>query len=213
MVYLENEYIKIDVLPGIGGRLWGALDKTNNHEFIYRQHVVKPALVGMLGAWLEGGIEWNFPHHHRPNAFMPVNYDLQENPDGSATLWIGELELRDRMKFMLGISVYPGKSYFEVTFRPINATPFANSFLYFANTSVHTNDNYQNKTIPNPEMAKHTTTWAYVRGFWERKRKHIKTCTRQPGAMLSIRPPTSSSPRLTAAAAIWKLPLSIWIAH
>lgn len=143
MVYIENEYIKVDVLPEIGGRLWGALDKTNNHEFIYRQHVVKPALVGMLGAWLEGGIEWNFPHHHRPNAFMPVDYDIRENPDGSATLWIGELEIRDRMKFMLGISVYPGKSYFEVTFHPINATPFTNSFLYFANTSVHTNDNYQ----------------------------------------------------------------------
>ena len=143
MVYLENEFIKINISTEIGGRLWGALDKSNQYDFIYRQHVVKPALVGMLGAWLEGGIEWNFPHHHRPNAFMPVDYDMQKNPDKSATLWIGELELRDRMKFMLGISVYPGKSYFEVTFRPMNSTPFANSFLYFANTSVHTNDNYQ----------------------------------------------------------------------
>jgi len=143
MVYLENEFIKIDIFPEIGGRIWGALDKSNQYDFIYRQHVIKPALVGMLGAWLEGGIEWNFPHHHRPNAFMPVDYDMQKNPDGSATLWVGELELRDRMKFMLGISVYPGKSYCEVTFRPLNATPFANSFLYFANTSVHTNDNYQ----------------------------------------------------------------------
>lgn len=143
MVYLENEYIKIDVLPEIGGRLWGALDKTDQYDFIYRQHVVKPALIGMLGAWLEGGIEWNFPHHHRANAYMPVDYDIRQNSDGSATLWIGELELRDRMKFMLGISVYPGKSYFEVTFSPTNATPFTNSFLYFANTSVHTNVNYQ----------------------------------------------------------------------
>jgi len=143
MVYLENEYIKVDISPEIGGRVWGALDKSDQYDFIYRQHVVKPALVGMLGAWLEGGIEWNFPHHHRANAFMPVDYDLQNNPDGSATLWIGELELRDRMKFMLGVSVYPGKSYFEVTFRPLNATPFANSFLYFANTSVHANENYQ----------------------------------------------------------------------
>lgn len=143
MVYLENQYIKIDVLPEIGGRLWGALDKTDQYDFIYRQYVVKPALIGMLGAWLEGGIEWNFPHHHRANAFMPVDYDIQQNADGSATLWIGELELRDRMKFMLGISLYPGKSYFEVTFRPINGTPFANSFLYFANTSVHTDVNYQ----------------------------------------------------------------------
>jgi tetratricopeptide (TPR) repeat protein len=143
MIFLENEYIKIDVFPDIGGRLWGALDKTNQYDFIYRQHVIKPQLVGMLGAWLEGGIEWNFPHHHRPNAYMPVDYDLQTNSDGSATLWIGELELRDRMKFMLGISVYPGKSFFEVTFKPLNSTPFTNSFLYFANTSVHTNDNYQ----------------------------------------------------------------------
>ena len=143
MVYLENEFIKVDIFPEIGGRVWGALDKSDNYDFIYHQHVIKPELVGMLGAWLEGGVEWNFPHHHRANSFMPVDYDLQKNPDGSATIWLGEVELGDRMKFMLGVSVYPGKSYFEVTFRPLNATPFANSFLYFANSSVNANDNYQ----------------------------------------------------------------------
>jgi len=143
LVFLENEYIKIDILPEIGGRLFGALDKTNRYDFIYRQHVVKPALIGMLGAWISGGIEWNFPHHHRPTAYMPVDYFMVDNPDGSATLWIGELEIRHRMKFMLGLTVYPGKSYFEVTFRPSNRTPFAHSFLYFANTGVHTNEQYQ----------------------------------------------------------------------
>jgi tetratricopeptide (TPR) repeat protein len=143
LVFLENEYIKIDILPEIGGRLFGALDKTNGYDFIYRQHVVKPALIGMLGAWISGGIEWNFPHHHRATAYMPVDYIMVENPDGSATLWIGELEIRHRMKFMLGLTVYPGKSYFEVTFRPFNRTPFAHSFLYFANTGVHTNEQYQ----------------------------------------------------------------------
>jgi hypothetical protein len=72
MVYLENDYIKINILPEIGGRLFGALDKTNNYDYIYRQHVIKPGLIGMLGAWISGGIEWNFPHHHRATAFMPV---------------------------------------------------------------------------------------------------------------------------------------------
>ena len=143
LVFLENEYIKIDILPEIGGRLFGALDKTNGYDFIYRQNVIKPALIGMLGAWISGGIEWNFPHHHRATAFMPVDHIMVENPDGSATLWIGELEIRHRMKFMLGLTVYPGKSYFEVTFRPFNRTPFAHSFLYFANTGVHTNEQYQ----------------------------------------------------------------------
>jgi tetratricopeptide (TPR) repeat protein len=161
MVSLENKFIKIDILPEIGGRLWGARDNSNKYEFFYRQHVVKPALVGMLGAWLEGGIEWNFPHHHRANAYMPVDYDLQHNPDGSATLWIGELEIRDRMKFMLGISVYPDRSYFEVTFRPLNTTPFANSFLYFANASVHTNEYYQVIFPPATEfgVSHHKTTF------------------------------------------------------
>ena len=152
MVYLENEYIRINILPEIGGRLFGAVDKTNGYDYIYRQHVLKPGLIGMLGAWISGGIEWNFPHHHRATAFMPVDYYMQENPDGSSTLWIGELEIRHRMKFMLGISVYPGKSYFEVTFRPYNGTPFAHSFLYFANTGVHTNEDYQVIFPPSTEF-------------------------------------------------------------
>jgi tetratricopeptide (TPR) repeat protein len=143
MVYLENEYIRLELLPEIGGRLFGALDKTNGYDFIYRQHVIKPGLIGMLGAWISGGIEWNFPHHHRATAFMPVDYVMQENADGSSTVWIGEMEIRHRMKFMLGVTVYPGKSYFEVTFRPYNRTPFIHSFLYFANTGVHTSEQYQ----------------------------------------------------------------------
>lgn len=152
MVYLENEYIKIEVLPEIGGRLFGATDKSNGYVYIYKQHVIKPALIGMLGAWISGGIEWNFPHHHRATAFMPVEYEMVEHPDGSATLWIGELEIRHRMKFRMGISVYPGKSYFEITFKPINRTPFVNSFLYFANTGVHTNEQYQVIFPPNTEF-------------------------------------------------------------
>lgn len=143
VVCLENEYIKLELLPRIGGRLFSALDKTNGYDFIYKQHVIKPALIGMLGAWISGGIEWNFPHHHRATAFMPVDYVMQENEDGSSTVWIGELEIRHRMKFMLGVTVYPGRSYFEVTFRPYNRTPFVHSFLYFANTGVHTSEEYQ----------------------------------------------------------------------
>jgi tetratricopeptide (TPR) repeat protein len=143
MVFIENEYIRIELLPEIGGRLFAALDKTNGYDFIYKQHVIKPGLIGMLGAWISGGIEWNFPHHHRATAFMPVDYVLQENGDGSSTVWIGELEIRHRMKFMLGVTVHPGKSYYEVTFRPYNRTPFIHSFLYFANTGVHTSEQYQ----------------------------------------------------------------------
>jgi len=162
-VYLENEYLKISVLPEIGGRLFSALDKTNNYDFIYHQHVIKPALIGMLGAWISGGIEWNFPHHHRPSVFMPIDYVLQENPDGSSTIWVGEIEIRHRLKWMVGLTLYPGKSYIEATIRPFNRTPFAHSFLCFANVGIHANEQYQVIFPPSTEFATYHTKNQFAR--------------------------------------------------
>ncbi len=140
---LENEYVKVVVLPEIGGRLFSATDKTNEYEFIYRQSVIKPSNIGMIGAWISGGIEWCFPHHHRASTFMTVDHRLVENLDHSATVWVGEIELRHRMKWLVGITLRPGSSAVEVAVRLINRTPFAQAALYWANAAVHTNDQYQ----------------------------------------------------------------------
>jgi tetratricopeptide (TPR) repeat protein len=142
-LYLENDYIRLSILPEIGGRLFSALDKTNNYEIFYHQHVIKPALIGMLGAWISGGIEWCVFHHHRNTTFMPVDYTLMENQDGSKTIWFGELERRHRMKWTIGITLHPDKSYIEATIKIFNRTPFPHSILYWANTAVHANDDYQ----------------------------------------------------------------------
>lgn len=152
-VYLENEYVKICVLPEIGGRVFAALDKTNNYDFLYHQHVIKPALIGMLGAWISGGIEWCIPHHHRATTFMPVDYTLRDNADGSKTVWVGEIELRHRTKWLVGLTLYPGKSYMEATVKILNRTPFVNSLLYWANVSVHANEQYQVIFPPSTEYA------------------------------------------------------------
>src|ERR1035437_8583657 len=113
MVYLENEYVRIGILPEIGGRIFEAVDKTNNYNFVYRQHVIKPALIGLIGAWISGGVEWNIPHHHRASTFTPVQYSVEENADGSKTVWVGELEVRQRMRWAVGYTLRPGKAYFE----------------------------------------------------------------------------------------------------
>ncbi|HEX8985832.1 MAG TPA: DUF5107 domain-containing protein, partial [Bryobacteraceae bacterium] len=142
-VWLENEYIRLCVLPEMGGRIFEAVDKTNGYNFFYRQHVIKPALIGMLGAWISGGVEWNIPHHHRASSFLPVAYRIEEGADGSKTIWVGEMELRHRMRWAMGLTLRPGKAYIEATMRLFNRTPVTNSFLYFANVAVHTNANYQ----------------------------------------------------------------------
>ena len=151
-VYIENEYLKVCILPEIGGRLFYATDKTNDYEIFYRQHVIKPAHIGMLGAWISGGIEFCVFHHHRATTNMPVDYHLEENEDGSATLWIGETELRHRMKWTFGISLYPGKSFLELDGRIINNTENANSFLYWANVATSVNDDYQIIFPPSTEF-------------------------------------------------------------
>lgn len=142
-VVLENDFIRFSVLPEIGGRIFTAEDKGNGYDFFYRQHVIKPALIGMLGAWISGGVEWNVPHHHRASSFMPVDYTLSKEPDGGATVWVGETELRHRMKWLVGMTLRPDRSYIEMTVRLFNRTPAAQSFLFWINPAVHANEQYQ----------------------------------------------------------------------
>jgi len=142
-LYLENEYVKLCVLPEIGGRLFYATDKTNGYDFFYRQHVVKPALIGMLGAWISGGVEFCVFHHHRNTTFMPVDYTLKDNADGSKTIWMGETERRHRMRWIIGITLRPGKSAIEVEVKMINRTAMPHSVLYWANVAVPVTDDYQ----------------------------------------------------------------------
>lgn len=140
---LENEYVSLGIAPDLGGRIFQATDKTDGYDFFYRQHVVKPALIGMLGAWISGGVEWNIPHHHRPSTFMPIDWSIAENDDGSKTVFVGETEIRHRMKWNVATKLYPGKSLVEAEVTVENRSPYIQSMLSWANVSVHCNENYQ----------------------------------------------------------------------
>ena len=155
IVYLENEYLRIGVLPEIGGRIFEGIDKTNNYNFIYRQHVIKPALIGLIGAWMSGGVEWNIPHHHRASTFIPVQYKLEEDTDGGKTIWVGELEVRQRMRWAVGYTLRPGKAILEASVRILNRTPEVNTMLCFANLAVHANENYQVIFPPSTQFGVH----------------------------------------------------------
>jgi tetratricopeptide (TPR) repeat protein len=142
-VIIENEFIEVCILPELGGRIYYARDKRNDYFFLYYNRVIKPALIGMTGAWISGGVEWNIPHHHRASSFMPVDHSITENPDGSSTVWVGETELRHGSKWIVGVTLHPGSILIEITVRVFNTTPYQNSILAWANAAVHTNTDYQ----------------------------------------------------------------------
>lgn len=139
-VFLENQYIKVMILPELGGRIQRAYDKTNGYDFVYYNRVIKPALVGLLGPWISGGIEFNWPQHHRPTTFMPVDYLIQEHEDGSKTLLVNDVDQMYGTKGIAGFSLYPDKAYIEIRGQLYNRTALPQTFLWWANPAVAVND-------------------------------------------------------------------------
>jgi tetratricopeptide (TPR) repeat protein len=163
VVWLENAFVRIGILPELGGRIWVGQDKTNGYDFFYRNTVVKPALIGMVGAWISGGVEWNIPHHHRASSVMPVDYHAESHADGSRTVWVGEVEYRHRMRWAVGITLHPDRSTVDATVRLVNRSPVAHSFLYFANVAVHANDDYQVIFPPDTEYGTQHAKMEFIR--------------------------------------------------
>lgn len=146
-VWLENEYLKVMILPELGGRIQRAFDKTNHYDFVYYNHVIKPALVGLCGPWISGGIEFNWPQHHRPTTFSPVDYVLIENEDGSKTCRVCDVDQMYGTKGEASFTLYPGKAYIEIKGQLYNPTPLPQTFLWWANPAVPVND-YTQSVFP-----------------------------------------------------------------
>ncbi|MGM9738203.1 MAG: DUF5107 domain-containing protein [Candidatus Cryptobacteroides sp.] len=142
-VFLENEYIKVMILPELGGRVQMAYDKIKQRHFVYYNSVIKPALVGLVGPWISGGIEFNWPQHHRPSTFMPVDFSTEVLEDGSAVVWIGERERMFHEKSSAAFVLRPGSAVLEIRGMFYNPTPVPQTFLWWANPAVSVNDDYQ----------------------------------------------------------------------
>lgn len=135
-VILENEYLRVTVLPELGGHLFSAFNKASGAEIFYRNNVVKPGLVALRGAWISGGIEFNFPVGHSTTTVSPVDYRLVEHADGSATCWVGNLEAVARMKWLVGLRLAPGRAWLETEIRLFNRTCDRERFYFWANSAV-----------------------------------------------------------------------------
>ncbi len=142
-VWIENEYIKVMILPELGGRVHYAYDKIKGRPFVYHNHVIKPALVGLTGPWISGGIEFNWPQHHRPSTYLPIDCDIEENADGSVTVWVNEYERMFHQKGAAGFTLRPGCAYLEIKGQLYNGTCLPQTFLWWANPAVAVNDHYQ----------------------------------------------------------------------
>jgi tetratricopeptide (TPR) repeat protein len=112
-VYLENEYLKVTVLPELGGHVYQIFDKTIKRDILYSNPVMKYAMVALRGAWVSGGIEWNFPDGHTLTTVAPIDYILRTEPDGSAAVAVGDTERVQGMQWQVVMRLRPGRRVLE----------------------------------------------------------------------------------------------------
>lgn len=143
VVVLENEYLRVEILPEIGGRIYSAYDKITGYDFFYKQHVIKPALIGVLGSWISGGVEFNWPFHHRASGFLPIDYQTYTRADGAVVCALSEHDPIDRMKGMVSVILRPGERRFETEMRLYNRTDTKKSYLWWENAAVPVGPDYQ----------------------------------------------------------------------
>ncbi|MBE1878564.1 DUF5107 domain-containing protein [Myceligenerans sp. TRM 65318] len=142
-VHLENEWLRVVVLPELGGRIHVARERSSGRDFFWANPVIKPALVGLAGPWVAGGVEFNWPQHHRPATYLPVDVEIEEEPDGAVVVWCSDHDPFTRMKGMHGVRLRPDSAVLELTVRLYNRSELPQSFLWWANVAARVDDDYQ----------------------------------------------------------------------
>lgn len=137
MVVLENDYIKVFVCQEVGGKVWGAIEKSTGREFLYFNDVVKFRDIAMRGAWTSRGLEYNFGDiGHIPTCATPVDYVIKENEDGSVSCVVGAVDLPSGTKWNVEISLGPENAFFETKASWFNPTNMPTSFYHWMNAAA-----------------------------------------------------------------------------
>ncbi|MCM4172119.1 DUF5107 domain-containing protein [Arenibacter sp. TNZ] len=144
VVTLENEYIKVYVLPEIGGKVWGAIEKSTGEEFLYKNEVVKFRNISMRGPWTSGGIEFNFGIiGHHPSTATPVDYMIKTNKDGSVSCVVGSSDLPSHTDWRVEIRLEKDKAYFETNASWYNGSPINESYYNWMTAAAVVTDDLE----------------------------------------------------------------------
>jgi len=139
-LHLENEFLRILVLPEIGGRIQFAVDKRTGYPLFFANPEIKPALVGLAGPWLAGGGEFNWPQHHRPGTFLPMSWHIDEE---HGTVWCSDHDPFARMKGLHGVRLRPSSTVIDLLVRLYNRSDEPQTFLWWANVAAEVHSDYQ----------------------------------------------------------------------
>ncbi|MEO8414316.1 MAG: DUF5107 domain-containing protein, partial [Ginsengibacter sp.] len=144
VVELENDFIKLMILPEVGGKIWSAIEKSTGRSFFYYNHAVKFRDIAMRGPWTSGGLEANYGIiGHTPNCATPVDYITRKNEDGSVSCIIGTLDLLTNTNWTIEINLPKDKAYFTTRSFWYNNANLEEPYYHWMNTGLKANGNLE----------------------------------------------------------------------
>ena len=141
VVTLENRYVRVKILPEVGGKIWSVVDKKTGGELFYDNDAVKFRDIALRGPWTSGGIEFNFGLiGHAPTCAAPVDWKVEQKADGSVSCFIGVLDLLTRTRWTVEVNLPKDKGWFTTRTRWHNSTGAWAPYYCWFNTGVTASD-------------------------------------------------------------------------
>jgi tetratricopeptide (TPR) repeat protein len=136
-IVVENEYLKMRVIPSLGARLHDLYDKVNNAHVFHYNEIIRPANIALRGAWIANGVEFNSLDrgHHTPDNFSPVDWKVKELEDGGVTVYIGNINFITNMYYLVGLTLRPGRHFLETSVKIFNNDVLRTKYYFWTNTA------------------------------------------------------------------------------
>ncbi len=135
-VHLENEYLRLTVLPDLGGHVYSCVDKRTGRDMFYANTAIKKALIGYRGAWAAFGVEFNFPVSHNWMSMSPVDFATAQQPDGSGSIWVGNVDQVYGSQWRVELRLAPGRTVLEQRVELYNAGDVRHRYYWWSNAAV-----------------------------------------------------------------------------
>ncbi|MGD0347034.1 MAG: DUF5107 domain-containing protein [Terracidiphilus sp.] len=135
-IFLENEYLKCSILPDIGGHLYTCIDKISGQPFFYANPSIKKAQIGYRGAWAAFGVEFNFPVSHNWVSVSPVDFAYAAHQDGSASVWVGNIDRVYGMQWEVELVMRPGSTLLEQRVTLSNRSDVRHRYYWWNNAGI-----------------------------------------------------------------------------
>lgn len=135
-IFMENEYLKCSVLPDLGGHIYTCIDKISGQPIFYANPSIKKAKISYRGAWAAFGVEFNFPVSHNWVSMSPVDFAYAAHPDGSASIWISNIDRPYGMQWRVELVMKPASTLLEEHVTLYNRSEVRHRYYWWDNAGV-----------------------------------------------------------------------------